>query len=452
MEPTVFVVAATAITMGLVHLATAGWRRARIAAWRKAAETAGLTAIDESNGVLSAPQVSGRSGPLRVRLIDYREGKQKRGTTLFVDGLGQGSGALTLRRESFLDRALGSEIEIGAPAFDDELYVKSDLTLALAILHAKNRRRLATLLKGSLEVAGHGTVEVHARLAEGVLAVSLPQRGPDNGRLAAVITALLDLARGLVAPPDLARRIGENLRREPAEGVRLKALQVLTGEFPDHPATGEALHAALKDPSDDVRLSAALLLGDEGCDTLIGLVTSPGTEDGCAARAIEALGLRLPREAAEDALRRALKWKRGETAVASLEALGRLGADDALLLQGLASGDPQVVLAAVRVLGQAGTAAVVPALRKVETESRGDLRGAARQAVAAIQSRLAGAARGQLSLTGSAAGSLSLAAAEPGQLSYFEGAPDHADSTAGGETAPPRTAGAEPASAEPLRG
>jgi hypothetical protein len=60
-----------------------------------------------------------------------------------------------------------------------------------------------------------------------------------------------------------------------------------------------------------------------------------------------------------------------------------------------------------------------------EAMDRGALaRGAGRQAIAEIQSRLAGAAPGQLSLAGGEAGALSLADGEPGRLSLAEDEPE----------------------------
>ncbi len=56
-------------------------------------------------------------------------------------------------------------------------------------------------------------------------------------------------------------------------------------------------------------------------------------------------------------------------------------------------------------------------------ERSGDLRRAARQAIAEIQARLAGAEPGQLSLAGGEAGALSLADGEPGRLTLADGEP-----------------------------
>jgi hypothetical protein len=78
-----------------------------------------------------------------------------------------------------------------------------------------------------------------------------------------------------------------------------------------------------------------------------------------------------------------------------------------------------VSVAAARALGGVGAVAAVGPLHDT-AEQRGELRRAARQATAEIQSRLTGAAPGQLSLAGGEAGALSLADGEPGRLSLAE--------------------------------
>jgi HEAT repeat protein len=106
-----------------------------------------------------------------------------------------------------------------------------------------------------------------------------------------------------------------------------------------------------------------------------------------------------------------------------LDALGRVGRPqhEDLLLEALRSDELAVSVAAARALGRAGTVAAVPALREATSSGvRGEMRSAARQAIAEIQARLTGAEPGQLSLAGAEAGALSLAGGEPGRLSLAE--------------------------------
>jgi hypothetical protein len=127
------------------------------------------------------------------------------------------------------------------------------------------------------------------------------------------------------------------------------------------------------------------------------------------------------------------------TARACLEALGQRGRPEAegLLLEALRSEEAPVSVAAAQALGRAGTVtAVAPLLEAAERSA--DLRSAARQAIAGIQARLAGAEPGQLSLAGGEAGALSLADGEPGHLSLADEPVVPTDFDATGTEAQPR--------------
>ena len=76
-------------------------------------------------------------------------------------------------------------------------------------------------------------------------------------------------------------------------------------------------------------------------------------------------------------------------------------------------------VAAARALGRVGTTGAVLPLKGLEARD-GAARAATRQAIALIQSRVAGAAPGQLSLAGGESGQLSLATEEQGRLSLAD--------------------------------
>jgi hypothetical protein len=430
-EP-LFGLVVAAITASIVYLATSERRRAHLRIWRQAATRVELTEVEEGEGGLfEGGFVSGRSGLLRVRLESYRRGKYENGTRIVVTGLGHGAGGLSLRREglstAFEKRFIGErEIEIGDPSFDAEYYVQGRAPLALALLDPETRRRLAALLRGRVALAGRGPIEVDPSLSDGILEVRVKESGfsDKRERVPEILAGVLEVAQRLVAPADVAARIASNLRAEPEAGARLRGVLMLSREFPHHAATRAALLAAREDASEEVRLRAGMALGEEGRGTLVDLVERAGTDDSCAARAIAALGERLPAERAEAALRRALGGAgRPQTAQACLEALGRLGRPEheGLILDALRHEDAQVAVAAARALGGVGTVAAVPPLREATSPGvHGELRSAARQAVAEIQARLTGAEPGQLSLAGGEAGALSLADGEPGRLSLAE--------------------------------
>lgn len=414
-------------------LAAGKQRRTRARIWREAADRVGLTAITQpAGGMFSRAELSARSGPLAVRL----EQDETQRTRLAVSGLGHDAHGvgLSLRRKDLgaaLQRLLGGDIAVGSPAFDQAISVQGEAALALAVLDAETRHRVAGLLGGVLRGE-----RVSAALRDGVLEVCLWKRGHGLSAraLADVIGGVLDVARRLTAPADLAPRIAENLRGEPEEGVRLQCVLTLARQFPHHPATREALLAARLDPSDEVRLQAAIALGNWGREILLDLVET-AADDSCAARAVQALAggsQGLAPERAEAALRRALADGRGDTARACIEILGRPARpeSESLLLEALGSGDYGISVAAARALGRAGTASAIGPLRAAIPFVGGELGSAARQAIAEIRARLTGAEPGQLSLAGGDAGALSLAGDGPGQLSLAGDQPGRLSLTA----------------------
>jgi hypothetical protein len=431
MEP-LFGLIAAAVAASIAYLVTSERRRAQLRAWRQAAQRAGLTGVEEAEGgIFEGAFLRGRSGELVVRLEGYRRGKYVHGTKIVITGLGHGAGGLSLRHEGLSTaiekRFIGErEIEVGDPSFDAEYYVQGRAPLAVALLDPETRRGVAGLMRGRVSIPGGPSIDVGPSLSDGVLEVQIKESGftGNRERIPQILVAVLEVARRLVAPPDVAARIASNLRTEPEAGARLRGLLTLAREFPSHPATREALLAALQDASEEVRLRAGMALGEDGRGTLLGLVEGTGTEDSCAARAIAALGESLPAERAEAALRRALGGAgRPQTARACLEALALRGNAEAegLMLEALRHDEGPVAVAAARALGRTGTVAAVPALREA-AETGGDMRRAARQAIAEIQARLTGAEPGQLTLAGGEAGALSLAdeAGEPGRLSLAE--------------------------------
>jgi HEAT repeat protein len=287
----------------------------------------------------------------------------------------------------------------------------------------------------------------------------------DGLRLPEALQAILLLARRLQAPEDVPRRLADNLRDEKVVGVRSQILATLARQFPNHPATREALLAAREDPAAEVRLRAGIGLGPEGRELLVHVAHGEGAEDETTERAVQALGLSLTADEAQSILRHALRTRREATVRACLRSLGQhhgiavvstlarvmavekpelaavaaeaLGATgdaaaEAPLVAVLDSPHAPVRVAAARALGSVGTAAAVPPLKEAEARDAA-IRAAARQAVAQIQSRAPGAGPGQLSLADAEAGQLSLATGEAGQLS-LAGAESRPLSLVGGTT------------------
>jgi HEAT repeat protein len=427
----VFGILVAATVGSVVYLIASERQRARLRAWRATAERVGLEAVEESEGgIFRGASLTARSGALRVRMERYQHGKYDVGTRIVVGGLGHGPYGLSLRRESLataIEKSLigEREIELGASEFDRE-----------------TRPLLTRLLRGQVGPGGEG--EVQAALSDGVLTVEIRERlfSDPLEKLPSALAAALEVGRRLVAPGDTAARIAENVRDEPEASARLQGLLLLAREFPDHPATRERLLAARGDASAEVRLRTAMALGEEGRSTLVALVRDEGSSDAVAAKAVAALGDGIPVDLAEATLRRVAGTPESTgTTVACLDALGRLGRVEAegLLIEALKSSEPQVRAAAARALGRAGTVAAVAALHEAMEARREISRSVGRQAIAEIQSRLSGAAPGQLSLSGAEAGALSLADGEPGRLSIaaLEAELDSGDDAAAGSRARP---------------
>jgi hypothetical protein len=394
----------------------------RMQLWRKAAAQAQLTDLGVRSELFRA-SLHGRSGELRVTLTSYRRGRYERGTRIQVD-----TGTRVSLRLEGVGTALGKrlvglrELEIGDSAFDEACFIEGPTALVLGVLTPERRRALPTILRGYVPV-GASSADVRVSFLNGVLQADVREHWFSPSFIVPeLLKSMLEIARGLAPPPDLARRLADNFRSEPMPGVRLQLLLTLAREFPEHPATRELLRAACEDPSDEVALRAAIALGDEGSATLRALVGRRDAADSCRARAVSALGEQLAPAEAAARLRSALGSRQLLTAVACVERLARPDstAEEPPLLQTLRDTDDRVRLAAVRALGAIGSVQAVAALRELSAAGT-ELRSAARQAIGEIHSRLTGAAPGQLSLAGVETGSLSFADDEgQGQLSLAE--------------------------------
>jgi hypothetical protein len=397
-------------------------RRARVEWWREAARRAGLSEVVEEPGSrLAGGSLAGRSGGLAVRFEHDWRGRSERGTRILIEGLGHGAEGLSLRRGGLPSHLFGDEIEIGDRAFDRAVHVQGPAPLALALLDPPTRKQLPELLRGKVAQLHGSWIPLTLELDRGVLVVRLEDCGIETAeRLALALQGALAAAPLLAAPEDLPTRLADNYRNEAEAGVRLKIVTVLARELPDHPATRRTLLAACRDASTEISLRAATALGADGSDAYLALVDDPATEDSLAAEAVAALGDRLSLHQLKTTLARAVRIDRWETAQACLESLARRGHAPAegQLLELLAQADPAAALAAARALGRVGTVAAVAPLREHAAAALPSaLRGAARQAIVDIQTRLTGAAPGQLTLAEDAAGALSLASGTEGGLS-----------------------------------
>jgi hypothetical protein len=321
--------------------------------------------------------------------------------------------AVTLIYDPGIARGGPGEVVTGDPDFDRQFQVRGPEDVARALLDVETRGALLALLAGPIPVRD-------LVMMEGELYAHPPGRVAPGG-LDQLERRVAALAAPLRMPADVARRLAETLLAERVAAARPLQLDALARHHPEHPATILAVREALPDRDPEMRLAAARALGPEGRDVLLALARDAEVDASVAARAIEAVGsaaaasdfcsvlsatLAAARGSAPDA-----PLARKEAALACIAALVRSGepAAERVLIEALACDDHDVRADAAVALGVVGTVASVAPLRDLAERYGGSLRRAAQQAVAAIQSRVAGA-RGDVSLPEVEGGQVSLLA------------------------------------------
>lgn len=372
---------------------------------------------------------------------------------------------VTFRRRDVLRTLIGADgneaVETGDPGFDDQCVVEGPEATARALLDMECRSRLRRFV-GELK----GSFDTHAMRVD----------SRDIGDVVAVVPDLLALARALRPPDDgVAARLARNATRDVEAGVRLRCLGTLQRRFAADPRTTEATRRALRDQHPRVRLLAASALGaeaTEAVDVIAAVAAGDCIDEEVRVEAIGILADRGSLERAAQAIRKALTAASVSVRLAAIDAATRLGhrealprllemarasadedvaaaAIDAVMALGdaraeavlvplLGSGPTPVKTAVARTLGAVGTVrSVEPLLAHTEgLFTDGELKRAARDAVARIQARLGPAQRGSLALapSGTDEGALSLAG-DGGTLSL---APDEADPSPPAPAAGPR--------------
>jgi HEAT repeat protein len=408
--------------------------------WEKVARECGLTVLGAQTFTTGGDHPT---PDLRIQVAGRWEGDKRIGTTIAVQCLRAGLAGLGLRPESeatALEKKRGGrEVVTGDDTLDDALYLSGPDLWMRAVLDEETRRLLMSLRRDAeLEIVNG---ELHGRVGNDV----------DLGGL---FRGFLAAAHRLRKPADLPAALARSARSDAHPGVRRESVLALARDFPARPLTQATLRAASTDRNDGVRVRAAIALGPEGRPTLLELARAEGTSDAAAAQAFEALGVTLSvgemtailegalrtrrvhtarvgmdllaRQAPADAvpvLAPVLALDNPELAAAAARALGATGqlAAEALLLAALQRDEVAVRVAAASALGHAGSISAVLPLRDLERRRRDDAtRRAAREAVAAIQSRLPGASPGQLSLASAEAGALSVADDASGRVSLGE--------------------------------
>ncbi len=420
--------------------------------WRRVARGVGLTDVRETGLLGSLKTLEGDAGPFRVRIGRRSQRRSERGARIVVDSRGAIPPSLDFRAEGLataFDRATGGkELVIGDPAFDNAVYVRGAEEPLFAALDAPTR------------AAVRAFVALPGRVSDGLVSVEVKDVFPDAATLSAVLASAMDLAQRLSRPDDMVARLVTNARHDPEREVRRLNLGVLADRYSDHPVVREALRETMRTSDRELRLRAALALGAEGRATLLELAEDPNTPEDIVVPAVRGLGRDIKVEWALAFLETSLGRQRIQAALGVVWALARLREPAALarlaelaaapdralalasvralagyensvaepaLIEALRHDDADLRLAAASALGRFGTtAAVVPLHAAVSAHPLDlDLRATARQAIAAIQSRVPGASPGQISLASGESGLLSLANGdEHGAVTLAENAGD----------------------------
>jgi len=408
--------------------------RARAEDWQAAAEECGLVAWSTTT-YGNQRRLTATRGPLGVSLsasVYSRSG----GTKARLTGLLPWLEVRARVRDLGIDRGLS----LGDPAFDAAFEVRGQRVGVQALFDAAARRRMVEVFTGE---ADWGADLV--KWSDGRLTAQIDDGASETraSRLGTILASLLAIAGGLCAVEQPEARLADNARVDPLASFRLRCLEVLLRERPDHPATAAAVRAALADADGGVRLAAALASPVEGRAILLDIARDPASSDAVASRALALVGTAIEGDALELILRdafgagkeatiaacldglardgdrrlpviaRVLESEVASHAAAAARALGATGVPAAApaLLRALAHADAAVRVAAAVSLARVGAATDdVLALRQAEAAHPWDgtfLR-AVREAIASIQSRIVGADHGQLALA-QAAGEVSLA-------------------------------------------
>jgi hypothetical protein len=419
----------------------------RSAAWRHAAHGSGVSNVREKQVLGLLTELRGQVDGFEVTLKSYHRGKHEHGTRVCVDGRGRIPLSLNLRAEGFgsgLDKAFGGkELEIGDPGFDREVYAQGP------------ENELLPLLDDETRSAVRAAIALRAHVVDGTARIEVRTWSNAN-RIASALESALRVARRLQRPGDPVEPLVKIAGTDSHPTVRVRCLDLLRRDHAEDQRARAAFRDALRSDAAEVRLTGAIALGDEGQAALVDIASRPDVTDLLAARAISALGAKLPADRAASILDDAIQKGRSAVALAAVQALALTGgalavsrltalltghaarlavaaahalgaigdsAAEAPLLPALESEDSDVRNAAAEALGLVGTAAAVVPLHAAADAHLLDLslRSATRQAIAAIQARLTGAAPGQVSLAEGEGGRITLShESDPGRLTIAD--------------------------------
>ena len=418
--------------------------------WSDAAHALGLgySAATFSKGPRIWGHVDGYS--VEVDIVQRGSGNTKSDHTRhIVRGGGRIPTDVALASETFWSSLdiMGKEIEVGHSSFDEIVRVRGVESTVLALLDANARRCVADFIRTHKGMIKDGDVscEVSGRERNGPL-------------LEARLRAMLEIAVALTLRHDeVTARMADNVRDDPAAGVRLRNLEYLCRHYRLSKECKTACERALHDKSPRIRLLAAKSIGARGVGVLEAILDDQGAPRDVVLSAYALLVDRLPRQDLERRTHAILRGSHDPLVVEALVVVAdqRIVAARERTLALVSQRHPTVVAAAARALGVIGEGldsptiaalldheedtvkiaacealakigrvdAVEPLLEHTKGMFKnGDLKRVARGAVEAIQSRAGDVGGGRLSVVEQQGlGALSVAKNEPGALSVAKG-------------------------------
>jgi len=310
---------------------------------------------------------------------------------------------MTVGREGFgssIAKAfVGEDVEVGDPSFDGEVVLRgADPATLLAHLDADTRAELR-----------RAVVAHDAKLDDGDIVLTVTGRAKAPA-IEVLMEAALDVARaGERSAGSVAARLERMAFTDPVHTVRRRAFRHLMSVVSRDAARRIARRAVDGGDPSMIVAGAQVLRDEPAIAAVLDAVGDPHIDDGAARDGLALLASleRPPRIGVALELSRRLPAVR----VAAAACLGLIGGAQAQeRLVALLGGEQEVAVAAAEALGRCGDiAAVEPLLEHTRGFGKGDLKRAAKDAIAAIQDRASGELGGLSIVDDVAGGELSVA-------------------------------------------
>ena len=358
--------------------------------WQRTAEQLDLSFVRDY-------ELFGQIDDLQIAAFVYTQGSGKNAQTrtrVSVRG-DRMSTVVRIRGEGFFSSFFSNDIVVGDPPFDNTVKLAGDEVAALALFDENTRRLVrGAVSSGWAYEGGVWVLDVGGRLSD-----ALGHR----------INAGVDLAKVMtLREADMATRLASRAAHDSLVVIRKRALEHLIRHFGADPNTLHALDVACADSDPGIRLLAA---AHQGNLEVLNALAQSGESVSQRVEAFEAMVRVAPHD--EPVRNTVVQWlgfdqpEHRPLRIAAIDAAARVEVADieARLLEVLGADDDETKLSTIHALGALGTVAVVPALIPYRDKVFAfALKGAAKDAILAIQARVMGADAGALALAADGGG------------------------------------------------